>query len=266
MFGGIRKLPTDCPHCGFQQSEPAGAISTYCRGCGDHFTVTRNQPAPVRPTLATRLPLVAPARTRARIAKPVRCEICGTKHSTSPLLHSSLCPTCGTETELADLHIHSHRTLPVDTRGTVHVSRTGFLNATHTRCGHARIEGRFAGRIDCAGTLRIRGEGVCRSRIETHTLIIDRSSDFRFAFPIRAEEILIRGSVSADIFCPGTIRIGRHGTLEGSVHARSLVVDKGGDYQGTVEVATTIIDNYPRAGTVRSPEVKVAPAWQPLFA
>ncbi len=154
----------------------------------------------------------------------------------------------------------------MDTRGTVYVSRTGFLNATHTRCGHAHIDGRFAGRIDCVGTLRIRGEGICRSRIEAHTLIIDRGSDFQFTFPIRAEEILIRGSVSADVFCPGIIRIGRYGTLEGSVHTRSLVVDKGGDYQGTVEVATTIIDNYPRAGTVRSPEVKVAPAWQPLFA
>ncbi len=45
IFGGIRKVPTECPRCGFAQQEPVGLISTYCRGCGGHYAVAR-KPAP----------------------------------------------------------------------------------------------------------------------------------------------------------------------------------------------------------------------------
>ncbi|MGC1479277.1 MAG: polymer-forming cytoskeletal protein [Chthoniobacterales bacterium] len=263
MFGGIRKIPTTCPHCGFVQDEPSALIATYCRGCGDHYSVAKS-PDPNGASAPAPADAIATApHPRGRV---IHCEECGHDHEVSRHLRASLCPECGHETELADIRISSHRTRSVDTRGTVHVTRSGFLNCTHTRCGSARIEGRFAGRIDCTGTLRIRGEGTSRSRIEAHTLVIDRGSDLRFAFPIRAEEIVLRGRVEADIFCPGTIRIGRHGALDGNVHARSLVVDKGGDYQGSLEVATTIIDNYPRSGTIRPPEVKVLSAWGTVFA
>ncbi len=259
MFGAIRKIPTTCPHCGFVQNEPAALLSTFCRSCGDHYSTTAAPPNPAA------IPVTIPAALRAQ-TRTVDCAGCGLDHTVSAQIHSSRCPTCGTETHLSDVHITSHFARPVDTRGTIHVARTGYLNAPHTRCANARIEGQFSGRIDCAGTLRIRGEGICRARIETRTLIIDRGSDFRFAFPIRADEILIRGHVEADIFCPGTIRVGRYGWLDGDVHTRSLIVDKGGAYEGSVEVATTIIDNYPRAGAIRPPEIKVLPAWQSIFA
>ncbi len=259
MFGVIRKIPTTCPHCGFVQNEPKALLSTFCRGCGDHYT-TAAAPANAAATLVP-IPFAAVGPRRI-----VDCASCGQNHSASAHLKSSACPSCGTLTDLADVLITSHFTRPVNTRGSIHVAPTGYLNSPHTRCASAHIEGRFAGRIDCVGTLRIRGQGVCRAQIETHTLIIDRGSNFRFAFPIRAEEILIRGSVEADIFCPGTIRVGRYGLLDGDVHTRSLIVDKGGAYEGSVEIATTIIDNCPRAGTIRPPELKVLPAWQPLFA
>ncbi len=259
MFGAIRKIPTTCPHCGFVQNEPRALQSTFCRGCGDHYS-TAAAPANAAATWVT-IPRSNPGPRRQ-----VECGACGERHRASAHIASSLCPTCGSETDLADVRVSSHFTRSVDTRGSIYVSSTGYLNSPHVRCANAHIEGRFAGRIDCAGTLRIRGEGVCRARIETHTLVIDRGSDFRFTFPIRAEEILIRGQVEADIFCPGTIRVGRYGLLDGDVHTRSLIVDKGGAYEGSVEVATTIIDNYPRAGTIHPPELKVHPAWQPIFA
>jgi cytoskeletal protein CcmA (bactofilin family) len=259
MFGVIRKIPTTCPHCGFVQNEPRALLSTFCRGCGDHYSTAAAPPNSAAIPLA--IPNTPPDRRRS-----VDCTSCGESHFVSAHLASSRCPTCGSETDLTDVHITTHFTRPVDTRGSIHVTPSGYLNSPHTRCASARIEGRFAGRIDCVGTLRIRGEGICRAHIETHTLIIDRGSDFRFAFPIRAEEVLIRGHVEADIFCPGTIRVGRYGLLDGDVHTRSLIVDKGGAYEGSVEVATTIIDNYPRAGTIPPPELKVLPAWHSLFA
>ncbi len=259
MFGAIRKIPTTCPHCGFVQNEPRALQSTFCRGCGDHYSTTA---APLN-AAATRVTIPAASVGPKR---EVDCSACGETHSAPAHVVSSACPTCGSSTNLTDIHITSHFTHSVDTRGSIHVSPTGYLNSPHTRCANAHIEGRFAGRIDCVGTLRIRGNGICRARIETHTLIIDRGSDFRFTFPIRAEEIVIRGHVVADVFCPGTIRVGRYGLLDGDVHTRSLIVDKGGAYEGSVEVATTIIDNYPRAGTIQPPELKVLPAWQPIFA
>ncbi len=44
MFGKSRKpkqAELTCPYCGNKQSEPAMAVSSFCRGCGDHFRIQK---------------------------------------------------------------------------------------------------------------------------------------------------------------------------------------------------------------------------------
>lgn len=265
MFGSAKKVPTTCPHCGFVQMEPRGLISTYCRGCGDHYAVAvapapAPRSAPVRPALAERL------REKLLLVRPraVRCHECGHPHTVPAATLATQCPACGADIDLHDLTITGHSTRVVQTRGTIHVGREGFLNATRVDCGHAIVEGRIAGKVTCTGTLRLRGGGLCRARIHTRRLMVDRGANLRFAATIYAGEVLIRGPVEADIVCAGPLHIGRHGLLEGDVQARAMHVDKGGGYSGRVEISPGIA--LPRPDQAERPALRVLPGWQTRLA
>ncbi len=264
MFGSATRIPTTCPHCGFVQLEPRELISTYCRGCGDHFHVARAAPAapPARAALADRLreKLVVQRRRRAV------CHHCRHAQSAPASARRTSCGACGATIELHDIEIEGHSTRIVQTRGTVHVGRDGFLNSTRVDCGHAFVEGRIAGRFTCEGTLRLRGEGICRAQIRTHRLLVDRGTNLRFSSTIFADEILLRGRIAADVHCAGRVQIGRHGGLEGDLLARAMLVDRGGFYAGDVKISSVVPRREPAAP--EQPEVRVMPAWQttrPVF-
>lgn len=260
MFGGIHKVPTTCPHCGFVQNEPRGLISTYCRGCGGHYSVAPAEQAPPRPhvhsALAERLRETLHLPRKRRIA----CHSCGCKVAVPVHAETaSVCPSCGTTIHLHDITIHGHVTRPVHTRGTIHVGREGYLNAMRVACGNAIVEGRIAGRVTCEGTLRLRGEGVCRAQISTRRLIIDRGAELRFPFTIYADEVIIRGRIEADVHCAGSLHIGRTGGLEGDVEARAMLVDKGGSYAGDVKVHADV--KRPEREVTDEPDVRPISAW-----
>jgi cytoskeletal protein CcmA (bactofilin family) len=257
MFGGVRKVPTECPHCGFTQHEPSGLISTYCRGCGSHYTVPAHA-APIIPKISLPTPLLGGPLARQR--RPITCNECGHDHTVAPEAKNSFCTACGTEIDLSNVEVPGHSTRVVQTRGNVHVGRDGFLNSTKVTCGNAVIEGRIAGKVTCSGTLRLKGSGLCRAQITTRQLIIDRGTTLRFLTTIRASEIVIRGLVEADVDCRGTLHIGRYGGLDGDVHARSMIVDKGGHYAGEVKVTTHIHRPEPVEREETAP--RVLPGWQ----
>jgi cytoskeletal protein CcmA (bactofilin family) len=263
MFGGVRKVPTECPHCGHVQQEPAGLISTYCRGCGDHYTVRRA----AAPHPAARKPPL-PQRLREKIAphpaRHIACHECGHEHEVQPLSEFTACPACGTSIALHDIEITGHSTRIVHTHGTVRVSREGFLNSTRIVCGNAVVEGRIAGRITCSGTLRLGGHGVCRAQITTKSLLIDRGASLQFPYTLHVGDIIVRGHIAADVECAGTLHIGRHGALEGDIRARSMIVEKGGSYAGEVQVATSI--ERATEETPKPRELRVLPAWQTQLA
>lgn len=264
MFGNATKIPTTCPHCGFVQLEPRSLISTYCRGCGDHFQVKAAPPpapsAPARPALAERL------RQRLVAQKPrlVACHRCGSSQAIPALAQSTGCRECGATIDLADVEIAGHSTRVVQTRGTVHVGREGFLNSTRVDCANAVVEGRIAGKVTCEGTLRIKGEGVCRAQIRTRRLIVDRGANLHFFYTIYADEVLLRGRITADVRCAGRLHIGRHGGLDGDLLARAMLVDKGGFYAGAVEISARVPSLEPASPDM--PEVRVRPAWLPRLA
>jgi cytoskeletal protein CcmA (bactofilin family) len=159
------------------------------------------------------------------------------------------------------VEIHGHCTRAIHTRGTVHVGREGYLNAMRVDCGNAIVEGRLGGRVTCEGTLRLRGEGVCRAQITTRRLLVDRGADLRFPFTIYADEVLVRGAVEADMICAGALHIGRTGGVEGDIEARALVVDKGGHCVGDVRIRADV--QRPEREVSAEPDIRVLPAWQP---
>jgi len=49
--------------------------------------------------------------------------------------------------------------------------------------------------------------------------------------------MVVRGKVTARIYCNGTLRILKRGFLKGEVHARSIMVDKGGLLQADLNIS-----------------------------
>ncbi|MEO8205629.1 MAG: polymer-forming cytoskeletal protein [Chthoniobacterales bacterium] len=235
MADELRKVSVRCPSCGNSQKEPRQVLSTYCRACGQHFKAGREEPvAPTvaRPGFATRLL----RKVVQRPPRKVQCYTCGTTHEASGYAASTICPNCSGYIDLKNITVSSRATRMVDTRGHLHIERTGFLNNVSTICGTALIEGQINGRLYCAGLVRLTCKGRCSAEFSAEKVVVEKAANVYVAHAIRAGEVLIRGRVAGRILCSGSVRIMKGGLLEGDVHARAFSVDKGGAYQGSIAI------------------------------
>lgn len=239
MARRIRKIDATCPKCGHSQPEPAHFIATICRECGETFP---RVPVPVAgasaPSRLARLipEKLSPAQLFKRPPRVVHCYRCGRDHEVSPYAHTTLCPRCNSHIQLENILIESHASRPIDTRGDVLVNADGYLNTASTYCTNAMIQGRISGFLICEKTLTLNARGRCQARIEAQTVIIERDADLEFYFPIRTNELIVRGRANAVIRCSGVVGIRRTGHLVGEVRSRSFQVEKGGVFQGQLTV------------------------------
>jgi cytoskeletal protein CcmA (bactofilin family)/ribosomal protein S27E len=272
MPPGPSKKAVTCPHCGATQQESPGIISTFCRACGQHFELDGRKPArlavapPASAWKEKLAPLAArlePLKTRAlKYAEPwllryepqieklreyyerwrppefkrVRCHECGRIHEVPRLASSTSCPNCNAHIDLYDVLIEKRVSRVVRTRGNLVIKKFGYLNNQLTICGHADIGGGAAGKIFCDGETRIRTAGRLNCEIGSRRVRVEKGADVIIAHPIRVHDMVVRGKVTARIYCNGTLRILKRGFLKGEVHARSIMVDKGGLLQAELNI------------------------------
>jgi cytoskeletal protein CcmA (bactofilin family) len=267
------KKAVTCPQCGASQQESPGVISTFCRACGQHYELDApkpaRRPAPAAPApawserLAPLADRLAPLRRRALAwAEPwlvryepqigklraclhrwrppefkrVRCHECGRLHDVPYLASSTSCPNCNAHLDLQDVLIDKRASRVVRTRGTLTVKKFGYLNNQLTICGRADIGGGAAGKLFCDGETTIRTAGRLNCEIGSRRIRIEKGADVIIAHPIRVHDMVVRGKVTARIYCNGTLRILKHGFLKGEVHARSIMVDRGGLLQAELNI------------------------------
>lgn len=262
----IAKKAVTCPRCGSSQQEPPGVISTYCRSCGQHFEAADKVPLPAPATWREKwAPLAAklePLKRRALAAaepwllryepqidklreyyerwrppefRRVRCHECARVHEVPRLASSTSCPNCNTHIDLHDVVIEKRVSRVVRTRGTLVIKKFGYLNNQVTICGAADIGGGAAGKIFCDGETRIRTTGRLNCEIGSRRIRVEKGADV-VTHPIRVHDMVIRGKLTARVYCNGTLRILKHGFLRGEVHARSITVDKGGLLQADLNI------------------------------
>lgn len=263
------KKAVACPQCGATQQESPGVISTFCRSCGQHFEIGQTKPA-VSPApadwrgkLAPLAAKLAPAGRRAlKFAEPwllrcepqierlreyyhrwrppefkrVRCHECGRIHDVPYLASSTSCPGCNAHIDLYDMLVDKRVSRVVRTRGTLTIKKFGYLNNQLTICGNADIGGGAAGKIFCDGETRIRTAGRLNCEIGSRRIRVEKGADVVVAHPIRVHDMVVRGKITARVYCNGTLRILKRGFLKGEVHARSIMVDKGGLLQAELNV------------------------------
>lgn len=285
----IAKQAVTCPACGATQQESVGLISTFCRACGHHFETGDKAPAakavtpsaPARtwrdklaPLAASMTPLVRWGRRAAepwllRYApqveklrdyyhrwrppeyKRVRCHECGRQHEVPWAATSTSCPGCNAHIDLQDVLIEKRVSRVVRTRGNLTIKKFGYLNNQVTICGQADIGGGAAGKLFCDGETKIRTAGRLNCEIGSRCVRIEKGADVIVANPIRVHDMVVRGKVTARIYCNGTLRILKRGFLRGEVHARSIMVDKGGLLQAELNIGRFDEANPDLLGTVQ---------------
>lgn len=257
----IAKKAVTCPGCGASQEESPGVITTFCRACGLHFEPATRGEAQARPSpakggrMAALWADLAPLRKRALVAaepwilryepqlaklrelyerwrppefRRVRCHECGRIHEVPRLAASTTCPSCNSHIDLYDVLVDKRMSRLVRTRGTVVIKKFGYLNNQMTICGSADIGGGAAGKIFCDGEARIRTTGRLNCEIGARRVRVEKGADVIIPHPIRVRDMVVRGKLTARVYCNGTLRILKRGCLKGEIHARSITVDRGG--------------------------------------
>jgi len=274
-----------CPKCGSSQQESPGVISTFCRSCGHHYELgekalapTKSKPTGWRDKFAPLAARLEPLGRRAlRAAEPwllryepqidkvreyyhrwrppefkrVRCHECGRIHEVPRLAASTSCPNCNAHIDLYDVIVEKRVSRIVRTRGDLVIKKFGYLNNQVTICGNADIGGGAAGKIFCDGETKIRTSGRLNCEIGSRRVRVERGADVIVAHPIRVHDMVVHGKVTARIYCNGTLRILKRGYLRGEIHARSIMVDKGGLLQAELNIGRFDEANPEILGTVQ---------------
>jgi len=230
------KISADCPHCGYSQLESAHARTTFCRKCGQHYSIERvlsKEAASIKePGFFARLTkTIAGEKERT-----IHCHSCGHRQVVSSSAQSSLCPSCASYLDLRDLKVAGPYARTIQTQGTVTVTSKGDLASVRVACGEAFIEGKVRGRVVCSGEVHVKLKGQMLGTIETNKLIVEKKSDVEFTRPVRAKAIEIVGKASATIHCDGCVSILKGGMLDGVIYARAVDFEHGAFFSGELHI------------------------------
>ena len=238
----VGKISIVCPHCGFNQSESAFAQTTICRRCNEHFVIGKKAAAPIKGSpqpvaekeAASFLDKVTGLFHKERI-RTIRCHQCSAEQHLSDKAKSSICSHCGTYIDLKDFKVVTVFSRSINTQGTVFVTPKGDLTSIKALCGEAIIRGKLSGNLICSGETTIRYKGRLLGAVESHEVIIEKGADVEFVRPIKAKRMRIVGKISARVMADH-ISIATTGSLEGTIYAKSITIDRGGVFHGELVI------------------------------
>jgi cytoskeletal protein CcmA (bactofilin family)/uncharacterized CHY-type Zn-finger protein len=222
------KAPFRCPHCGFIQEEPEHLISTYCRRCGNHYEVAATS---ARRKLSSRLQRAGHQLWKTPSLLPGRkvlCHRCDKSHTVSEYARTTLCPFCSAGIDLGDVTISSTTSRPIDTRGNLFITPTGYVCSALTVCNEAHVAGRISGTLICEATLRLSCSERLSCQVSAKSLIIEDGARLELTCPIRSKAMTVYGQATGNFQCSGRILVVSGSLLEGRVSASSVVVEPGG--------------------------------------
>ena len=238
------KARVECPHCGFQQMEYTAAKSTICRQCGRSFAP--NAPKAGLKLAAPKSDVVtqdesSPLRKfeglwKGRGTRIASCFECKRKHEVSDAATSTNCPGCSAHIDLRDYRITTSFSRSIRTRGDVYLSNKGDLSSTSVVCQSAVIEGKLRGNLQAEEKVTINFVGKIPGRLGAKHIVVERKSEVQCFRRVTVDTIEIHGRLSAEIVATGAVSIHKTGTLEGSVTAKSIAIEKGGLFSGQLAI------------------------------
>ncbi|MES2568753.1 MAG: polymer-forming cytoskeletal protein [Verrucomicrobiota bacterium] len=234
----LEKISADCPHCGFSQLESAYAKSTFCRKCGEHFSIEKlllKEATSLKgPSFFDKLSKLV---SREKI-RTVSCFSCHAQQQVSTEAQSTSCSQCGSYIDLREFKIDGPFGRSIQTQGEVIITPKGDVASSRIACGSAFIEGKFKGALFCTGLVRVRMKGKFIGSVESEKLVIEKKSEVEFVRPVKVRSIEINGKTLAHVECDGRVTINKGGSLEGSIQARAITIEKGGTFSGELSISS----------------------------
>jgi len=228
------KVARTCPQCGFKQLESPYAKSTFCRKCGEHY-----EPGKTKPILRNERPSLL-ARVGAFLSRQktrdITCFDCAAVQTVSSSSTSSICPQCSAYIDLSDFKINTAFSRMIQTQGTVTIGAKADITSSKVACREAYLQGKLRGNLFCTGTANVKWKGKISGSLEAKHIVIAKRSELEFVRTVKAKSIEIAGKVSANLQVDGTVKITKRGWLEGTVHAKGIVVEKGGVFLGELVI------------------------------
>ena len=168
--------------------------------------------------------------------KDADCFDCGHKSKVSRSSRSANCPTCGSYISLEDVEINMPTRQSIKTRGDVLVRKRGHLSAESIRCKDLRCQGIIEANIETSGDAIFRTVGTIIGEVRCKRFVIEKGADVTFINSIYAEEADIQSRVTGTIFSSGPLVIGGNGAVNGSITARSVSIEPGGELNGAMNI------------------------------
>lgn len=166
----------------------------------------------------------------------VRCFDCGTEQDVTAAAQSATCRQCGAYIDLQNYKISGSFSRDIKTAGSLLVLARADLASAKVICGSATIYGKVRASLYCAGDVLVRYDGRIYGEVEGRHLHIEKGSSVDFMRPLRVTSADIEGRVDATIVCEGPLIIRRTGHLAGKVVAKGFTVEKGGRFDGDLEI------------------------------
>ncbi len=226
------KISADCPHCGFTQLESAYAKSTFCRKCGQHYSIekllAKEATSLKGPGFFDKLSKLISGETIREVA----CFSCQHKQSVSSAAQSTLCPACGSYIDLRDFKIDGPFGRTIQTQGEVEIRSKGDVSSARIGCHTAYLEGKLRGTLVATHDVFLKTKEKILGGIETKRLTVEKRCDAEVMRLVKVQSAEINGRLSARMVCEGAVKINKGGTLEGILYAKAIVVEKGGIFSG----------------------------------
>lgn len=166
----------------------------------------------------------------------VRCFECGCEQEVTAAAQSATCKQCAAYIDLQNYKISGSFSRDIKTAGSLLVLARADLASSKVVCGSATIYGKVRASLYCAGDVVVRYDGRIFGEVEGRHLHIEKGSSVDFVRPLRVTSADIEGRTDATIVCEGPLIIRRTGHLSGKVTAKGFTVEKGGRFDGDLEI------------------------------
>ncbi len=212
--------------------ESVYARTTSCRKCGAHYDVPKTV-APDVPEKSAGPSFFGKIQKllKRETFRTIRCFECHATQDVSSLAKSGTCATCNCYLDLSDFKITGSYSRNIHTHGSVLIGPKGDVTSSRIACGGAVIFGKLHGSLICTGTVRLKIKGRLTGSIDAQNLVIEKGSNTECLRAIKAHSVEICGKISARIMS-NAVTIAKNGSMEGTVYAKSIGVEKGGIFHG----------------------------------
>ena len=167
--------------------------------------------------------------------RTIHCFDCNGQQQISSFAKSSSCAHCGGYIDLRDFKITGHFNRSIQTQGMVEIGPNGDAASSKIGCAGGLLRGKLHGNLICTGTFRVKTKNRIIGGVDAQTLVIEKRSDVEFVRMVKANIVEIKGKTSARITAD-SVKITKTGILDGTVYAKSIIVDKGGIFRGDLVI------------------------------